>query len=92
MLSCDHGVRQPASSVPLLPHTRAGVPNLPNMGLVACGADHTIGVSSDGYDVFTWGCGEKGQLGRGAAPTCPTCPVWHTCPNLPNMEHVPQPA
>jgi len=43
------------------------VPNLPNMGLVACGADHTIGVSSDGYDVFTWGCGEKGQLGRGVS-------------------------
>ncbi len=41
------------------------VPNLPTMRHVASGADHTLGVSADGYEVYGWGCGEKGQLGLG---------------------------
>lgn len=40
------------------------VPKLPEIGLLACGADHTLAVARDGYNVYAWGCGEKGQLGR----------------------------
>lgn len=31
---------------------------------IASGYDHTMAVSADGFDVYGWGCGEKGQLGR----------------------------
>lgn len=40
------------------------VPNLPKMRYVASGADHTLGLADDGFSIFGWGCGEKGQLGR----------------------------
>ena len=40
------------------------VPNLPKCSSIASGADHTLAVARDGFDVFAWGCGEKGQLGR----------------------------
>ena len=40
------------------------VPGLPAMEVIAFGADHTIAVAADGYNVYAWGCGEKGQLGR----------------------------
>jgi len=39
------------------------VPNLPKMRYVACGSDHTLGLSDNGFDVYGWGCGEKGQIG-----------------------------
>ena len=31
---------------------------------IACGGWHTVGLSPNG-EVFTWGCGENGQLGHG---------------------------
>ena len=40
------------------------VPKLPAVKALASGADHTLAVSSDGYELWAWGCGEKGQLGR----------------------------
>eukprot|EP00900_Chrysochromulina_parva_P021642 jgi/Chrpa1/4110/Chrysochromulina_OHIO_Genome00003228-RA len=40
------------------------VPNLPSIKALASGADHTLAISTDGYSLFGWGCGEKGQLGR----------------------------
>ncbi|KAL1526898.1 hypothetical protein AB1Y20_015589 [Prymnesium parvum] len=40
------------------------VPNLPEVKAIACGADHTLAIARDGYSIYTWGCGEKGQLGR----------------------------
>ena len=32
---------------------------------VSCGADHTVALAANRKDVFTWGRGEHGQLGRG---------------------------
>ena len=40
------------------------VGNLPTIKHIASGGDHVLAVSADGYDVYSWGCGEKGQLGR----------------------------
>lgn len=34
------------------------------MKYIASGSDHTIAVSSDGYSVYGWGSGEKGQTLR----------------------------
>jgi len=30
---------------------------------IASGVDHTFAVASNDYDVYSWGCGEQGQLG-----------------------------
>ena len=32
---------------------------------IASGADHTLAVGANGVDVYSWGCGEKGQIGCG---------------------------
>ena len=40
------------------------VGNLPTVKHIASGGDHVLAVSADGYDVYSWGCGEKGQLGK----------------------------
>ncbi|XP_071743775.1 uncharacterized protein [Lepeophtheirus salmonis] len=41
------------------------VKNLHNVGSVSCGAQHTLIVSKDGMQVWSFGCGNNGELGQG---------------------------
>ena len=43
------------------------VRNLPKIKCIASGGDHVLALSDDGYEVYGWGNGEKGQLGRDVA-------------------------
>ena len=40
------------------------MPNLPTIAR-RLGGDHVLALSESGYEVYAWGCGEKGQLGMG---------------------------
>lgn len=40
------------------------VEGLPSIKHLASGGDHVLALASNGYDVYGWGCGEKGQLGK----------------------------
>ena len=54
----EHGEARKIAKTPQL------VPNLPKMRHIASGGDHVLALSDDGYEVYSWGCGEKGQLGK----------------------------
>ena len=45
------------------------LPALPAPQAVCCGDYHSILLSTSG-EVFSWGCGEHGQLGHGDLETC----------------------
>ena len=55
----EHGDARKIAKTPTL------VPNLPTIKHVASGGDHVLALSESGYEVYAWGCGEKGQLGMG---------------------------